>query len=201
MQNGTYVYGCSSQCELSPFVPRRAAGSFRRFYAAPLFTRSGLPYTRKLQVFSAVLTASAVYARFMCILRRFNGNYASDTQYREFYSFFALLLRTTYYRLFHGLLTFAFARGFLSPSRTGRFAPSRWYSPRRLGYSVSRRRSHVSGVRASTTSTVYTINTNLLFVVSIRFTEKKHFSRYTSTEFTRCAVSQTSLSASKKCKV
>ena len=78
------------------------------------------------------------------------------------FTHFALLLRTTYYRLFHGLLTFAFARGFLSPSRTGRFAPSRWYSPRRLGYSVSRRRSHVSGARASTATTVYTINTNLL---------------------------------------
>ena len=82
----------------------------------------------------------------------------------NFTHFFALLLRTTYYRLFHGLLTLAFARGFLSPSKTGRFAPSRWYSPRRLGYSVSRRRSHVSGVRASTTTTVYTINTNLLLL-------------------------------------
>lgn len=92
--------------------------------------------------------------------------------YREFYSFFALLLRTTYYRLFHGPLTLAFARGFLSPSKTGRFAPSRWHSPRRLVYSVSRRRSHVSGVRASTTTTVYTINTNLLFR-SFRLHESK----------------------------
>ena len=121
--------------------------------------------------------------------------------YREFYSFFALLLRTTYYRLFHGLPTFAFARGFLSPSRAGRFAPSRWYSPRRLGYSVSRRRSHVSDVRASTAITVYTINTNLLSFVSIRFTEKKHFSCHTSREFAPCAVSQTSFQVSKKCKV
>nr|DAH63832.1 MAG TPA: hypothetical protein [Caudoviricetes sp.] len=56
-------------------------------------------------------------------------------------------------------------------------------------------------MRASTAITVYTINTNLLSFVSIHFAEKKHFSRYTSTEFTRCAVSQTSLSASKKCKV
>lgn len=81
--------------------------------------------------------------------------------YREFFHF-ALLLRTTYYKLFHGLLTLAFARGFLPPSVSGRFAPSQWYSPRRLGYSVPRRGSHVSGVRASTASTVYTINTNLL---------------------------------------
>nr|DAH63833.1 MAG TPA: hypothetical protein [Caudoviricetes sp.] len=33
------------------------------------------------------------------------------------FTHFALLLRVTYYRLFHGLLTFAFARGFLSPSK------------------------------------------------------------------------------------
>lgn len=50
---------------------------------SPLWsTRPGVPYTRKLQVFRR-----CGYARFMCLLPRFNGNYASDTQYREFYSF------------------------------------------------------------------------------------------------------------------